>query len=83
MRTTIRLDDDVYEFASIYALANGFTLSRAISELIRTAQNAPRLDPKLEYSPNGLPLLPKTGRMITSEMVKNIEEEEFDPKRFR
>ena len=85
MRTTVTLDDDVHEFATYYARGKGITLSAALNELVRQAEAAPSLTPvhfEFERSPNGLPLLPKTGRTITSEMVKQLEEEEFDPKNF-
>ena len=85
MRTTITLDDDVHEFATYYANSRGITLSAAMNELIRKAETAPASVPEhfeFERSPNGLPLLPRTGRTITSEMVKQLEEEEFDPKKF-
>jgi hypothetical protein len=85
MRTTITLDDDVHEFASYYANARGITLSAAINELIRKAESNPAHVPEhfeFERSPNGLPLLPRTGRTITSEMVKQLQEDEFDPKKF-
>lgn len=83
MRTTITLDDQTHEFASYYARARGLSLSAAINELIRKAESAPAPPrPKLEYGSHGLPLLPRTGGVITSEMVKKAEEEEFDPKKF-
>ena len=84
MRTTITLDDDVHEFATYYANARGISLSAAMNELIRKAESGPTPAPEhfdFERSPNGLPLLPRTGRTITSEMVKQLEEEEFDPKK--
>lgn len=83
MRTSVTLDEDVHEFASSYAHGRGISLSAALNELVRKAEAAPaprRLE--LRRSPNGLPLLPRTGRTITSEMVKQLEEEEFDPKKF-
>jgi hypothetical protein len=83
MRTSVTLDDDVHEFASSYAHGRGISLSAALNELIRKAESAPRPEHfEFERSPNGLPLLPRTGRPITSEMVKQLEEEEFDPKKF-
>jgi hypothetical protein len=85
MRTTITLDDDVHEFASYYANAKGITLSAAMNELVRKAETAPAPEPEhfeFERSPNGLPLLPRTGRAITPEMVKQLSEDEFDPKKF-
>jgi hypothetical protein len=83
MRTTITLDDDVHEFASYYAKAKGITLSAAMNELVRKAEMAPAPPmPEIRRSPNGLPLLPRTGRVITSEMIKKLEEEEFEPEKF-
>jgi hypothetical protein len=83
MRTTITLDDEAHEFASIYAAAKGMTLSAAISELLHKAESAPAPPiPEIEYSEIGLPMLPRTGRTITCEMVKKLEEEEFDPAKF-
>jgi hypothetical protein len=81
VRTTITLDDDVHEFALYYARARGLTLSAAIEELIRKAQAPAKPEPDIRRGPNGFPLLPPSGRTITSEMVKQIEEEEFDPKK--
>ncbi|MGD0095391.1 MAG: hypothetical protein ABSB60_02785 [Terracidiphilus sp.] len=82
MRTTITLDAETHEFASNYAYAKGITLSAAIDELILKAKTAPEPKPDIRIGPSGLPMFPSTGRTITSEMVKKIEEEEFDPKNF-
>ena len=77
MRTTITLNDETHEFATFYARARGLTLSAAIDELIRKAQAAPEPQPQIRRSPDGFPLLPKTGQVITSEMVKKYSEDEF------
>jgi hypothetical protein len=82
MRTTINLDDETHEFAAYYARVRGLTLSAAIVELIRKAQDAPAPKSELLIGPNGLPMFPPTGRRITAEMVKKLEEEEFDPRNF-
>ena len=82
MRTTITLDNEVHEFAAYYAQARGITLSAAINELIRTAETAPMPKMEVRRAPDGFPLLPPSGRVITSEMVKELEEEEFDPRKF-
>lgn len=83
MRTTVNFDDDVHFFASIYAKAKGISMSEAVNELIRKAESAPPPPaPEIRRSPNGLPLFPPTGRTITSKMVKDLEEEEFDPEKF-
>jgi hypothetical protein len=79
MRTTITLDDDTHEFATYYARARGLSLSAAIDELIRKAQAPARqAPPEIEFSENGFPLLPRTGRTITSEMVKELSEDDFE-----
>jgi hypothetical protein len=85
MRTTITLDDDVHEFAKYYANSKGISLSAAMNELVRKFESAPASEPEhfeFERSPNGLPLLPRTGRAITPEMVKQLGEDEFDPQKF-
>lgn len=84
MRTTITLDDDVHEFVSYYASAKGITLSAAMNELVRKAENSPPPPPHIVFSPDGFPMFPPigNGRVITDEMVKKLEEEEYDPKKF-
>jgi hypothetical protein len=78
MRTTVTLDDDVHEFASVYASARGMSLSAAISELIRKAESAPAPPAQIEYSPNGLPRFPRTGHILTWEMVKAAQEDDLE-----
>jgi len=84
MRTTITLDDDVHEFAQYYANAKGITLSAAMNELVRKAETAPAPKPEIIFSPDGFPMFPPIGggRVITDEMVKKLDEEEFDPEKF-
>lgn len=84
MRTTVTLDDETHDFAADYARAKGITLGAAIDELIRRAKTAPEPSPDIRRSPNGFPLFPPSGsgEVITAEMVKKLEEEEFDPKKF-
>lgn len=77
MRTTITIDDDAREFAMIYARAKGMTLSAAVSELIRKAESTPSLQSEIQWSEAGLPMFPPTGRTITTEMVKKLEEKDF------
>ncbi len=79
MRTTITLDDDVHDFASYYARAKGITLSAAIQELIRKAQSPEKLElPLVEFSEIGFPLLPRSGKTMTCELVKQLSEDEFE-----
>ena len=84
MRTTITLKNETHAFTSYYAHARGLTLSAAIDELIQKSQVAPEPKPEIVFSPDGFPMFPPsgTGRVITDEMVKKLEEEEFDPKKF-
>lgn len=84
MRTTITLDDETHEFAAYYARAKGITLSAAIEELILKARTAPEPKPDIRRGPNGFPVFPSSGKgdPITAELVKKLEEEEFDPKKF-
>jgi hypothetical protein len=77
MRTTITLDEETHEFAAYYARSRGLTLSDAIDELIRKAQDGPKPEPEIRIGPNGFPMLPRTGRTITTEMVKELSEDEF------
>jgi len=83
MRTTISLDDDVHEFATYYANARGITLSAAMNELVRKAENSPAPEPLIVFSPEGFPMFPPTEGIVTSEMVKELEAEEYDPKNYR
>ncbi len=74
MRTNITLDDDVHYFAQMYAAAKGITLSAAISELVRRAQDAPPPAPETRRSAlTGLATFPGSGRTLTSKMVHEAE----------
>jgi hypothetical protein len=80
MRTTINLDEDVYQLASLYATGRGMTLGAAIGELVRKANGAagsPSVSPRLKTLPNGLRVFAARGRVITSEMVKAAQEDEI------
>lgn len=84
MRTTVNMDEEVHEYAAYYARARGLTLGEAVNELIRKARNAKEPEPEILMSPNGFPMFPPSGngQVLTSEMVKKLEEEEFDPEAF-
>jgi hypothetical protein len=81
MRTSITLDEDVYQQATLYAKGRGVTLSAAVSEMARKGVEAMRStapSPRLKRAPNGLLLFGEKGRAITSEMVKAaLEEDDF------
>lgn len=83
MRTTISIDEDVHEFASIYAASRGITLGSAVNELIRKAKSAPAPEPDVYISPlTGLRAFPPTGPTVLTRQIKEIEEQEYDPKLF-
>ena len=79
MRTTVNLDDDIYELASAYAAARDITLGSALGELVRTSRKPPSAPtvPKFKIGPDGLPILPSRGRKLTPEMVKALAEDEL------
>ncbi len=79
MRTTVNLDPDVYEVASLYAKGRGVTLGAAIGELVRKGQSAQPSgspSPRLKRLPSGLLVVASRGRAITPEMVKTALEED-------
>ncbi len=79
MRTSITLDEDVYELATLYAKGRGVTLGAAVSEMARRGAAAPAStspSPRLKRAPNGLLIFAGTGKVITSEMVKAALEED-------
>jgi hypothetical protein len=74
MRTNITLDDDIHQFAQTYATAKGITLSAAVSELVRQAQEAGPPTPEIRRSAHtGLATFPASGRTLTSKMVREAE----------
>lgn len=77
MRTNVNLDDDIHQLTSAYASARGISLGVAIGELIRRSESSPA---KIEIrrAPNGVPLAPRKGRVITNEMVKRALEEDLE-----
>jgi hypothetical protein len=77
---TVNLDPDVYSFTSAYAGAKGITLSAAISELIRRAEQAPAPgsdSPRLKTSRHGYLVIAGTGDALTPEMVKEASDDEL------
>lgn len=77
MRTTITLDDDVHQTASIYADARGISLGAAVGELIRKAQAVPeRGGSAIRTGKHGLPVFPARGRVLTSRMVREAQEDD-------
>jgi Arc/MetJ family transcription regulator len=77
MRTSINLDDDLHQLASLYAAGRGITFSAAINEAVRNL-TSPRRETELEHGPNGFLVFKSRGRRITSEMVKAAQEDEIE-----
>ena len=83
MRTSVTLDEDVYELATLYARGRGVTLGKALGELARKGNEARLAEPvssRLMIAPNGLLIFAPqgNGRVITNEMVKAALDEEDD-----
>ena len=78
MRTSITIDDDIHELASIYAEARGITLGAAIGELIRAAQAPPPSESPIKVTRDGIPVFRSRGRVLTSEMVRQGQEDELE-----
>jgi hypothetical protein len=78
VKTTINLDDEIYELARVYASARGITLGNAIGELVRKADagRTDTLESQIRIGANGLPVLISRGRTLTPEMVKAFAEDE-------
>jgi hypothetical protein len=53
-----------------------------MNELVRKAENPPVPEPMIVFSPEGFPMFPPAEGTVTCEMVKELEDEEFDPKKF-
>jgi hypothetical protein len=73
MRTTVNLDDDVFDAVKQYAQSRSLALGQAISELVRRGIHAPVKTRRV----NGLAVfdLPADAETITSEHVKRLETE--------
>jgi len=73
MRTTITLDDDVFELAGRQAKARGVSLGRAVSDLARRGLNAPAASTERD----GVLVfrLPDDSPKVTAEDVRRLESE--------
>jgi hypothetical protein len=74
MRTTINLDDDVFQVVRTYAEARSVAMGKAVSDLVRRGLDAPVKTRVV----NGLVVfdLPEDSEVVTSERVKELEAEE-------
>jgi hypothetical protein len=74
MRTTLDIDEDVLAAAKELAAQRKTTAGQVISQLARTALTRPVEGPP-EFR-NGFRLLPRTGKVITSEFIERLLEED-------
>jgi hypothetical protein len=74
MRTTLSLDDDVFQVVKNYAENRSLAIGKAVSELVRRGLSAPAKTRVV----NGLVIfdVPKDSETVTSEQVKRLEAEE-------
>jgi hypothetical protein len=73
MRTTLSLDDDVFDLANSYAKSRSLGLGKAVSELVRKGLSAPT-PTRIE---NGLMVfdVPPDSPPITAERIRELESE--------
>jgi hypothetical protein len=74
MRTTLSLDDDVFQLVKTYAENRSVAMGKALSELVRRGLSAP---PKTRVV-NGLMVfdIPDDSEPVTTELVKRLEAED-------
>jgi hypothetical protein len=76
MRTTLDIDEDVLAAAKQLAKKRKSTAGEVISDLARQALTKSSTAAEEPLYRNGFRLLPRTGQIITSEMVKKWLEED-------
>jgi hypothetical protein len=73
MRTTLDIDNDVLQAAKELASARNTTAGSIVSELLRKALTSGDSTSKRVIM-NGLRVVPPTGNVVTSEMVRELRE---------
>ncbi len=73
MRTTLDIDDDVLTAAKERAAGEKSTTGKVISNLARQALTRPAEGPLIKR--NGFYVLPSRGGVVTSALVRRLEEE--------
>jgi hypothetical protein len=73
MRTTLSLDDDVFQVVRRYAESRSLALGKAVSELVRRGLSAPMTTTVV----NGIHVvvLPQDSPKVTTERIKELESE--------
>ena len=71
MRTTLNLDDDIFQMVKTYAESRSMATGKAVSELVRRGLNAP----VKTRTVNGLVVfdVPSDSESVTSDLVKRLE----------
>jgi hypothetical protein len=74
MRTTLSLDDDIFQLVKSYADRRSLAMGKAVSELVRRGLSAP----VKTRTVNGLVVFdfPADSEPVTSELVKRLEAED-------
>ena len=78
MRTTLDIDDDILSAVRELARADGKTIGQVLSELARQALTAPTVSGLSERGTEPLsdwPTFPRRGGIVTSELVRKIQQE--------
>ena len=73
MRTTLDIDDDVLAAAKEKAAGQKTTAGKVLSDLARQSLTRPAEGPLIER--NGFFVLPSRGGVVTSALVKRLEEQ--------
>jgi hypothetical protein len=73
MRTTLDIDDDVLAATKEKAAAEKTTTGKLISDLVRRALTRPAEGPLVQR--NGFYVLPSRGGVVTSALVRRLEQE--------
>jgi hypothetical protein len=80
MRLTVNLDPEVHDFISAYANGKGITLSGAMNELLRRAEESPMPEAvspsgRLKWSKHGYLVISGPGDAITPKIVRETSED--------
>jgi predicted transcriptional regulator len=75
MRTTVDLPDDIHRVAAAIARDSGTSLSETVTRLLRAALGAPG-PVRVTTSPRTGLRVASLGRVVTSEEVRSVEDDE-------
>lgn len=75
MRTTLDIDDDVLQAAKEIARAEKKTAGKVISEIARKGMTMGLQEEQAEFR-GGFRMLPRTGKVLTPELVERLLDED-------